>query len=129
MKKRILLTGASGAVGFEAFKLLIDRKDQYQTRILSLATRYEEKLFSPYRDQVEIVWGDIRNPEDVRRAVDGVDVVLHVAGIIPPVADDHPQLAREVNVGGTKNLVDALQQLLPGFREEIGEPFGFDQQP
>ena len=109
--KTILLTGASGAVGFEAFKVLLDRRDQYKTRIFSLDAKYERNLFEPFQDQTEIIWGDIRNPEDVRKAVEGVDVILHAAGIIPPAADHHPQLAWAVNVGGTKNLVDAIRHL------------------
>jgi len=110
MKRKVLLTGASGEVGFEAFKELRRKKENFETRILSLGTQGERKLFQPYGEQVEIVWGDIRNPEDVKEAVSGVDAVLHVAGIIPPVADHHPELARQVNVGGTRNIIKAIKQ-------------------
>jgi nucleoside-diphosphate-sugar epimerase len=110
MRQKILLTGGSGAVGFQAFKELLKRKDRYFTRVLSLDTRYERKLFMPYKDQVEVIWGDIRNYEDVIRAVDDVDSILHVAGIIPPTADRYPDLARAVNVDGTRNLIRAMLQ-------------------
>ncbi len=109
MKKKVLLTGASGDVGREALKELLRRKADYDTRVLSLTTKRERQLVEPYRDKVEIVLGDIRNPEDVARAVDGVDAVIHLAALIPPAADRHPELARAVNVGGTRNLIAAMQ--------------------
>ncbi len=109
MKKKILLTGASGAVGFETFLELLRRADRYVTRVFSLGTKSERRAFRPYSSRAEFVWGDLRDPQDIRRAVDGVDVVLHVAGIIPPLADHHPDLAWAVNVGGTKNLLKAVR--------------------
>lgn len=107
MRRKILLTGASGSVGFEAFQELVKRRVCHDIRILSLDRSQERQLFKPYSGRVEMVWGDIRNPEVGRKAVQGVDVVLHAAGIIPPTADHHPELAHAVNVLGTKNLVDA----------------------
>jgi nucleoside-diphosphate-sugar epimerase len=41
--------------------------------------------------------------------VAGADVVVHLAGVIPPVADEQPELARQVNVDGTANIVAACQ--------------------
>ncbi len=111
---KILLTGASGAVGFQAFVELLRRKNRYQTRIFSLDLPSERNLFKKYNDEVEIFWGDLRNPGDVEMAVRDVDVVLHVAGIIPPAADLDPDLAWAVNVEGTRNLVNAcMGQAVP----------------
>jgi nucleoside-diphosphate-sugar epimerase len=109
MKRKILLTGASGAIGFETFKTLFQQKDRYQIRVFNLDTDAERKLFKPYQDDVEYKWGDIRNPRDVLNAVEGVDCVLHVAGIIPPLAEYHPDLAWAVNVEGTRNIIDAIK--------------------
>jgi len=108
--KRILLTGASGAVGFQALKELLRRKHSYRVRVFSLDLPSERKLFKPYQDLVEMVWGDLRNPEDTLEAVAEVDVILHVAGIIPPAADLNPDLAWAVNVDGTRNLIGACRQ-------------------
>jgi nucleoside-diphosphate-sugar epimerase len=109
---RILLTGASGAVGFEAFKELLQRNQRYKVRILSLDSLVERRFFKPFRDKIEIIWGDIRDQKVVETAVNGTDVVLHVAGIIPPLADHKPELALDVNVFGTRNLVDAIRKQL-----------------
>jgi nucleoside-diphosphate-sugar epimerase len=109
-RQKILLTGASGAVGVQALRELLRRQGRYQTRIFSLDMPGERKRLKQYLDSVEVVWGDLRNLGDVMRAVEGVDVVLHVAGIIPPMADLNPKLAWSVNVDGTQNLVSACQQ-------------------
>lgn len=109
MRQRVLLTGGSGAVGFQSFQELLKRKEQYCIRVLSLDSRYERRLFKPYQNSVEIIWGDIRDFTTVHEAVKGVDSILHVAGIIPPVADRFPDLAVEVNVKGTRNLVRAMR--------------------
>jgi len=109
MRQKVLLTGASGDVGFKTFKELLRRQKDYAVRIFSLGTKRERKLFAPFSGQVEIVWGDLRNKSDVEIAVKGVDTILHVAGIIPPAADHFPKIAREVNVGGTENILYAAQ--------------------
>lgn len=109
MKKTILLTGATGSVGSEALRELIRQQNRYHIRIFSLDTPQERKIVQPFSAQVEVVWGDLRNPTEVLRAVRGVDVVLHVAAIIPPLADHHPQLVYDVNVGGTSNILAAMR--------------------
>jgi nucleoside-diphosphate-sugar epimerase len=110
MKTKILLTGASGAVGFQTFQELLTRNDRIFIRIFSLDTPVERKIFLPYENQAEVVWGDIRNISDVIKAVQDIDIVLHIAGIIPPEADHNHELARGVNVLGTRNLVNAMLQ-------------------
>lgn len=67
----------------------------------------------PYSGIARIVYGDIRKKEDVGKVCSDQDVVIHLAAIIPPLADDSPELARMVNVQGTKNLVSCLEELSP----------------
>ena len=110
MRKKVLLTGASGVVGFEVLKELLTRKAAYRVRVLNIDSKFERQLFQPYQDDVEIIWGDIRDSSCVRRALQNVNAVIHSAGIIPPLADQNPRLAREVNVEGTKNIVDGIKQ-------------------
>lgn len=111
-KKKILLTGASGSMGSEAFKELLKRSDKYEIVLLLQPNRNEKKAFARYKNQngLEIVWGDLRNSADVMKAVDGADHVLHTAAIIPPAADRYPGLAREVNVRGTENIIEAIKR-------------------
>lgn len=119
-KRTILLTGASGSMGSEAFKELQRRSDTLNTRLLLRPSKVNKKQFSRYdgRDGVEIIWGDLRKSEDVLRAVTGVDVVLHPAAMISPAADRDPEMARAINVGGTLNLIAAIKAQ-PGGAENI----------
>ncbi len=61
-------------------------------------------------DGLKIVWGDLINADDVLRAVDGCDFVLHPAALISPAADHDPWMAKKVNLDGTKNIIDAIKK-------------------
>lgn len=113
IKTRVLLTGASGTVGFEALKQLYAKRDEYQITVFDLKTKKGAKKLSPYKNDVEIVYGDISNKEDVAKVSKDKDFVIHVAAIIPPLADDEPALAEKVNTLGTQNLVEALETYSP----------------
>ncbi len=110
-KRTILLTGASGSMGGEAFRELRRRSETLNTRLLLRPSKINKKQFSQYdgRNGVEIVWGDLTDADDVMRAVEGVDVVLHPAAMISPAADRAPEMARRINVGGTVNLINAIK--------------------
>jgi len=110
-RRTILLTGASGSMGGEAFLELQRRRETLGTRLLLRPSKVNKKKFAPYagRKGVEIVWGDLTDPDDVLRAVEGVDAVLHPAAMISPAADRAPELARRINVGGTVNLINAIK--------------------
>ena len=105
---RVLLTGAFGNVGLSTLKELI--KKGYVVRAFDIKTRKNLKISKKYRGKVEIIWGDLRNQEDIEKAVEGQEVVIHVAAIIPPLADRKPELAEAVNVGGTINLIRAMEK-------------------
>lgn len=108
MMKKILLTGAFGNVGLSTLNELISRG--YNVRAFEVNNRRNHKLARKYEDKVEIIWGDLRNKADVETAVAGCEIVIHLAAIIPPLADKQPKFARSVNVGGTANLISAMQK-------------------
>ncbi|MFX0156340.1 MAG: NAD-dependent epimerase/dehydratase family protein [Candidatus Hodarchaeota archaeon] len=104
---KVLLTGAFGNVGLSTLKEILNRN--YKIRIFDIKTRRNKRLAIKYRKDVEIFWGDLRNYKDVEKAVSDVDVVVHVAAIIPPLADKKPKFAESVNVGGTVNIIKAME--------------------
>jgi len=108
MKTRILITGATGNIGRYVIQELLQR-NIYTIRVLALGTAEERKWLSSYQENIEIVWGDIRNIEVVKKAVQDTTAVIHLAAIIPPLADEQPQLAEAVNVGGMKNILKAVE--------------------
>jgi nucleoside-diphosphate-sugar epimerase len=111
-KKKVLLTGASGSMGGEAFKELLRGRDKYDTVLLLRPSVKNKKAFAKYEGQegLRIVWGDLCNFDDVLEAVNGVDHVLHPAALIAPAADHDPQLTRRTNFDGTKNIVEAIKK-------------------
>ena len=102
---KILLTGATGNVGSHTLPELVRRGHQVRclTR-LTTANRRRAKALPP---GVEVAWGDITDPVAVARATTDVDVVIHLAALIPPAADEQPDRAHEVNVDGTANVIAA----------------------
>lgn len=111
-KLSILLTGASGSVGIEVLRQL-QLSGKYRITAFELRTSVSVKALSVFRDAVEIIYGDITIAEDVESASKGKDVVIHLAALIPPVADEKPELAYRVNVGGTANLIQTLEEHSP----------------
>jgi nucleoside-diphosphate-sugar epimerase len=103
----VLLTGAFGNVGLSTLKELLDK--DYNIRVFEVYNRKNRKLAKKFKNKIEIVWGDLRNKDDVESAVKEQDVVIHLAAIIPPLADVNTSLADAVNVGGTKNLLNAIK--------------------
>jgi len=110
-RKSIFLTGATGNMGREAVKRIHARKDIWKLKVL---VRPEEKKHPVVRDiarrgLAEIHWGDLTDPGSVRDGVKGADVVLHVGGLVSPLADRLPHdVVTRVNVGAARNIVDAI---------------------
>jgi short-subunit dehydrogenase len=112
---KILLTGAFGNVGVSALHELLERG--HQVRCFDLKTPANTRLARRVAREAEVVWGDLRTPEDVAAAVQGVEAVIHLAFIIPKLSatgiesEKQPDLARGVNIGGTRNLLRAMRSL------------------
>ena len=112
IKKRILLTGASGTVGFETLKHLV-KNSNYEITVFDVKTPKSVKKLAPFLRRVEIVYGDICSASDVEKVSYNKDFAIHLAAIIPPLADINPELAYRVNVKGTENLIHALEKNSP----------------
>ncbi|WP_084125034.1 NAD(P)-dependent oxidoreductase [Demequina sp. NBRC 110054] len=110
--RRVLLTGATGNWGRATLRALRDADDLY-VRVLALTGAEEHVVLEEFADlpHLEIYKGDLTRLADVSRAIDGVDVILHVGGVVSPVADEHPARAHRVNVGSMRHLIAAVQAL------------------
>ncbi len=114
IKKKVLLTGASGTIGKEIFKELLSRINEYEICLFLRGSRKNKKLFNRYKDKIRIFWGTLQNYEEVKEAVNKQDVVIHVAGALPDVAFKYPEIVVSTNVDGTQNVINAmLSQLYP----------------
>lgn len=112
VKKSVLLTGAGGSIGREIVKQLVESR-QYELRVFDLDTPRNREFFDRYDGAIKVYLGDITDPQSLVEPTTDVDVVLHMASVIPPLAHDRPELAHKVNVEGTKNLITQLQQNSP----------------
>jgi len=124
-KNKVLLTGASGSMGKEVFKLLWERREQYDLVLLLRPLEVDKKLIRPYEKEagiapsegrcivegggLKIVWGDVLNREDVIEACRGIDCCLNAMALISPEADRNPEMAHRVNHLGTKMIVEAIE--------------------
>jgi len=64
------------------------------------------------RAQVRPVWGDLRDPDSVRGAVRGADVVFHLAALVGiPYSYESPRQYVDANIAGTLNVLEAVRQL------------------
>jgi len=105
---RVLITGGAGRLGINVGKAFI--KCGFQVRVFDLDTPGNRNSVKRLNGKSEIYWGDITRPDSVQKALEGVDAIVHMAGILPPLAYEKPELAAKVNVGGTRILVDILKQ-------------------
>ncbi|MDD3821733.1 MAG: NAD-dependent epimerase/dehydratase family protein [Bacilli bacterium] len=108
---KILLTGAAGTVGHHVLKQLLDHN--YQVTVIELKTKKNLKALKPYHQQITLIWGNITDSDLLNKIIKDQDVVIHLAGLIPPYADSWPELTRQVNYFGTKNIVSAITKYNP----------------
>ncbi|MDW7657071.1 MAG: NAD-dependent epimerase/dehydratase family protein [Bacillota bacterium] len=99
----ILITGATGHIGNVLVRKLHER---YPLETLRLFLQAGEPLDAFDGLTVDLYYGDIRHETDVWRAVNGARLVFHLAGIID-TAPRYPRLLQEVNIGGTRHIVNA----------------------
>lgn len=110
-KTHVLLTGASGTIGFETLKQLLE-KGCYKVTVFDKKSKLSVEKFKPFKDQINIIFGDITSTKNLEK-VTNIDAIIHLAAIIPPLADEIPELARKVNTKGTQNLIHQLEKTSP----------------
>jgi UDP-glucose 4-epimerase len=108
---RVLVTGGAGLIGSTVVDQLIDA-DVAEITVLDNFDRGRTANLAEAieRFPVEIVTGDIRDTEAVRRVTAGRDVVFHLAAIRITQCAEEPRLALEVLVDGTFNVIEAAQR-------------------
>lgn len=111
MAKKVLITGGAGFIGSHLADELLQHG--YEVRVLDNLSEQVHGQFCErpdyLDDEVELVRGDIRDKEKLRRVLRGIDAVFHFAALVG-VGQSMYQVAEYVNVnnGGTANLLQAL---------------------
>ncbi|GBD07450.1 dTDP-glucose 4,6-dehydratase 2 [bacterium HR21] len=112
MPERVLVTGAAGFIGSHLVEALV--REGYQVRAfvryVSDGSLGNLRWVAPeVLSELELVRGDVRDADAVRRACRGCPYVLHLAACISiPYSAVHPREVVETNVTGTLNVLSAL---------------------
>jgi nucleoside-diphosphate-sugar epimerase len=106
MSTTILVTGACGNIGQNVLNSL--SQTNCKLKVLDLGSSVNKAVALKYPN-IEFIWSDIGDGQGVAKALEGVDTVIHLIAIIPPLTETNPELARRVNIEGTRTLVHAME--------------------
>ena len=111
--KQILVIGGAGFIGShvveELLKTDVARVTVYDNLTRGKVSNLIESLSDP-RCRVFADGGDVRDTDVLRKAMDGIDGVVHLAAMWLLHCKDYPRTAFEVNIGGTFNVLEACAQ-------------------
>ena len=110
--KRVLITGAGGFIGSHLVERLVSLGANTKALVRYGSTGTWGWLDqSPVKDDVEVLLGDIRDHDITHRAVEGVDIVFHLAALIAiPYSYHAPLSYARTNVEGTLNVLQAANR-------------------
>ena len=109
--KKVLVTGGAGYIGSVLVKLLLNKG--YFVRVLdNLSFGGEAIVELLNNDNFDFIKGDIRNREDLEKAMQGIDFVAHLGSIVgDPACAIDPDLTRDINLNGAKLTYDVANEM------------------
>lgn len=110
--KKVLVTGAAGTIGLQVIRFLLS-EGKYEVTALELKTKNVYKRLKPFRKRINIVYGDVSDETIVDALVKDHDVVIHLAGVLPPLANIREDLCKEIDYNGTRTIVDSIKNYNP----------------
>ena len=109
--KHVLVTGGAGYIGSVLVRMLLS--NGYKVSVLDNLSFGGEPIIDLLNDvHFHFIKGDVRNEEDIREALKGIDFVAHLASIVgDPACAKQPDLARSINQDGSKKLYQLSNEL------------------
>ncbi len=108
MATEYLVTGGAGFIGSNIAEYLVKRG--HSVRVFDNFSTGKRANLRSFEKQAEIMEGDLGDAGQIRRAVAGVRYVLHLAALPSvPRSVAEPQLAHDININGTLNLLLAAR--------------------
>ncbi len=104
--KKILITGSSGFIGSHLVDELIRQGKGKQIRLL-IPPKDSLKNLKQHK-RLDIVWGDIRDQDAVKKAMEGAVTIYHLAAKTVMEGTNYSEYA-DVNVNGTQNLLNSCR--------------------
>ena len=111
-KKKFLITGGAGFIGSNLVEYLMKYNAGYVRVLDNLSTGHKSNIDAYINsDNFDFMEGDIRNLEDCKNALEGIDYVFHEAalGSVPRSIED-PITSNAVNVSGFLNILVAIKE-------------------
>lgn len=111
--KSVLITGGTGSFGKKFVETILDRYPNVKRIVIysrgELKQYQMKKLFPESKyPQLRYFIGDVRDAERLRRACEGIDVIIHAAAIKQvDTAEYNPDECIKTNVGGAQNVINA----------------------
>lgn len=116
--KKILVTGSEGFIGSHLSEALVDSGCDIRAFVLYNSFNslgWLDTLPAKKMRHIEVFAGDIRDPNGVRKAMKGIDVVFHLAALIGiPFSYHSPDAYVDTNIKGTLNILQAARDLGAG---------------
>ena len=103
MSSTIFVTGATGQTGANVCEQLIQRGDKVRALV-----RNPDDAVALSEIGVELVKGDVSDPDDVLRAADGAEAAIHCAALLGGASQNLDDF-KAVNMVGTTNVLDAAK--------------------
>jgi len=111
--KKVLVTGAGGFIGSHLVENLVVLGVEVRAFVRYNSRNDQgliELLPTEVKGNIEVVLGDLRDSETVREAVNGIDIIFHLAALIAiPYSYLHPREVVETNIIGTLNMLNAAR--------------------
>jgi NAD dependent epimerase/dehydratase len=111
--KKILITGADGFIGSHLTEALVEVG--YDVRAFVCYNSFNsygwlDTVSNEIKNKIEFFPGDIRDPNGIREAMKGIDIVFHLAALIAiPFSYHSPDSYIDTNVKGTLNIIQAAR--------------------
>ncbi len=109
-KKVILVTGGTGSFGKKLTRILLDEYNPVKVIVFSRdeLKQYEMRASGYDASNLRYFIGDVRDRDRLRRAFEGVDIVIHAAALKQvPACEYNPMEAIKTNILGSSNVIDA----------------------
>jgi nucleoside-diphosphate-sugar epimerase len=105
-----LVTGGAGFIGSHLVEALL--KINYQVRVLDNFMTGKRQNISSILSHIQLIEGDLRDFETVRKAAEAVDFIFHL-GALPsvPRSIQDPITSNDVNIQGTLHVLEAARQM------------------
>ncbi len=112
--KTILVTGGGGFIGSHVVDRLVNL--QYNVKILDNFSSGNRKNLVGVTGDVEVIQGDLRDSDMVKKVIEGADLVVHLAAAVDVQESiKKPMFYNEVNTTGTLNLLDSSRDKVEKF--------------